>query len=1177
MKKLVIFISVLVLSLATYADPIPVSPGTGTLTAAITAASADAVLELSAGTYNETDRLPLSKNITIKAANSAEVTIKLSKDNRITDGAKVTFDGVIIDCSTMGADYNYIFRSYGDSEGKELHFNNCEVKSCGKNYFFYAIYSSDKRQIDSCVIDRCYFHDMTAGTIIYIGETKTADKPTCKGIAIRNSYFQRCANSAIRVIGSGVSGTESCNSVIVKNSTFAGFSALDHSVIDVSNYGPTQASNIEVNIDHCTFYNNTIPDGYSCIRSSKSTNLTISNCIFAHIDPIERYATYCYGGTITNCLVHNLNKGHRTEEGFTPSNNKVANPYFLNVEYGNYDFTLAPTSPARNAGTGSSNIGDPRWQTDYSGRATTKNITATSNALKNAVDAAWPGDVIILADGEYTQGDNYTIFDKNILIKAADGASPVIKFTVPARLKQGARAEFKGLKFDMTDLHGQSWYEHLISAEDASDGNKLIFENCEFYNDAANNSTIYCASDKKLDSLVVNNCKFYDSHKSCIFLANAGLIGLKVTNSTFYNITTEDDSYYAGVIDMRTTTGSLRVDHCTFYNVKAMNTDYAAIGKIKTSDAVVSNCIFAMPASTGSYRTIRDHVTANNCLVYNYTNESGYGMQGDVTKNNCIKDKNPLFKDAENGDFTLHNASPARGKGTSSSDLGDPRWVQEISPITIPATLQPLDATMSDSAGVVLGTPNVIDFKVIGSHKYNNKEWAKWRIKVTKAGYYTFTLNAQSTNSQTYKISVLRSNETEIQTYSLSGEYNSSMTKTTDALEMATGEYFIKVENTVEWSTGDVISIVANYAGGAPTEIPGLLKAEDAVLEAKKMYHDANGYIHYGNYGTIPTDEYAYWRISTTGAYSGKVVLDIPGESGDSGHEFHVELYSDLNGSKLSEAYETGVSYDSNRLFELEQTFEISKAGTYYIKLVNATQWSSAVLRSISIAPNATISDQATDLDNVTANSSYNIQLTRSFTGGMYNTICLPFAVSASEVERVFGAAKIIGLTSSSIEEGDFVLNLNFDDVTEMVAGTPYLIKPAANISNPKFLGVTIDKTLHNVETDRVDFIGNFVAGTIPAGEDNLFLGANDMLYFSPTQDMPILGMRAYFNIHDVSAGAVRRARIVAWENVVTEIEFTLPDDTNTPNSMIQKRVENGQLLIIREGATYNALGVRIK
>ena len=126
-------------------------------------------------------------------------------------------------------------------------------------------------------------------------------------------------------------------------------------------------------------------------------------------------------------------------------------------------------------------------------------------------------------------------------------------------------------------------------------------------------------------------------------------------------------------------------------------------------------------------------------------------------------------------------------------------------------------------------------------------------------------------------------------------------------------------------------------------------------------------------------------------------------------------------------------------------------------------------------------------------------------------------------------------------------------------------------------MGVTIDKTLHNVETDRVDFIGNFVAGTIPAGEDNLFLGANDMLYFSPTQDMPILGMRAYFNIHDVSAGAVRRARIVAWENVVTEIEFTLPDDTNTPNSMIQKRVENGQLLIISEGATYNALGVRIK
>ena len=72
---------------------------------------------------------------------------------------------------------------------------------------------------------------------------------------------------------------------------------------------------------------------------------------------------------------------------------------------------------------------------------------------------------------------------------------------------------------------------------------------------------------------------------------------------------------------------------------------------------------------------------------------------------------------------------------------------------------------------------------------------------------------------------------------------------------------------------------------------------------------------------------------------------------------------------------------------------------------------------------------------------------------------------------------------------------------------------------------------------------------------------------------MPILGMRAYFVIHNVPAGAVKRARIIENEQVATEIELVMEQ----PETNSQKRIENGQLIIIRDGVRYNAMGVKLQ
>lgn len=499
---------------------------------------------------------------------------------------------------------------------------------------------------------------------------------------------------------------------------------------------------------------------------------------------------------------------------------------------------------------------------------------------------------------------------------------------------------------------------------------------------------------------------------------------------------------------------------------------------------------------------------------------------------------------------------------------------------TIPATLVPEDALLSSRAWVdKTGAVDSILFTSRGSEGHNPDEWAKWKIKVTTAGYYKFKANVSSSDGQYYKISVLNSAESSTigekdGTGSSLGSGNKSFS--TDNIELSAGEYVVKIANTYAYSHGRVLNIVATYEGGAPTTIPGLLKAEDAIVVSppNKLQHETNGDLKYGDNGT-PSNEYAYWRITTTGTYSGKVTLNIPQEN-SSGPQFHVELYSDLEGAKLSEAYEAEDNH-SKGVIELSQTFEISSSGTYFIKLVNATQWSSAILRSISIAPAITLDEEATSIATVIEpndGKAVNAQLSRSFTGGMYNTICLPFAVSAAEKSRIFGEATLLDLDDAYV--ADNILYMNFVKVNEMEAGRPYIISPLANISNPKFLGVTIDKSSNNAEFDDVDFKGTFVQTTIDASEDNLFLGSGNTLYF-PTDTKTIKGMRGWFEVHSSSGAPVRQARIVAHGDVVTEVELIGNDLPETFGNKVQKLIENGQLILIRDGVRYNIIGVRVK
>lgn len=204
---------------------------------------------------------------------------------------------------------------------------------------------------------------------------------------------------------------------------------------------------------------------------------------------------------------------------------------------------------------------------------------------------------------------------------------------------------------------------------------------------------------------------------------------------------------------------------------------------------------------------------------------------------------------------------------------------------------------------------------------------------------------------------------------------------------------------------------------------------------------------------------------------------------------------------------------------------------------------------------------------------------------GYFATLCLPFNMSAAQIaESSLHGAEIKEFVEAEVD-GD-VINVVFSPVTEIEAGKPYFVK----YTNPELLGDALDRldfmevTINNVtpqtiEHNGVQMIGTFVPKAVEAqssmndGEGILFLGAHNTLFY-PNAAGNIKPFRAYFHLTGGKAGAPRKgmpARIVERQNAPTAV------DNATNNAQYTKRVENGQLVIERNGVRYNAAGQVVK
>ncbi len=166
------------------------------------------------------------------------------------------------------------------------------------------------------------------------------------------------------------------------------------------------------------------------------------------------------------------------------------------------------------------------------------------------------------------------------------------------------------------------------------------------------------------------------------------------------------------------------------------------------------------------------------------------------------------------------------------------------------------------------------------------------------------------------------------------------------------------------------------------------------------------------------------------------------------------------------------------------------------------------------------------------------VHTNRTLTGGIWNTMCLPFNVTKSRLESVLGANQDIQLRTYTGYANEV---MTFEPATEVAAGTPFLIKLNTTVVNPAFTGdnkVTIVNTpAQSVMHSGVSFVGTYGPVDLKTDGSELFITkSNNKLSVPAATSNRMYGMRAFIQV----SGGVFPARIVVGDDETTDLSTAI-------------------------------------
>lgn len=161
----------------------------------------------------------------------------------------------------------------------------------------------------------------------------------------------------------------------------------------------------------------------------------------------------------------------------------------------------------------------------------------------------------------------------------------------------------------------------------------------------------------------------------------------------------------------------------------------------------------------------------------------------------------------------------------------------------------------------------------------------------------------------------------------------------------------------------------------------------------------------------------------------------------------------------------------------------------------------------------AIVLDEATDnaqtlSDN--AQLTVNVAFNRPLSPDYWNTVALPFDVQAADMSKIFGE----DVKVKAFDRWDAAAQtLFFKNAAAIVAGTPYLVKPAEAVGSLMLTDIKVVADAKTVTSSPVAFHAIFSPTTINASD--VFLGTDGMLY-RPDTDVEgadnMKGFRAFFS-----------------------------------------------------------------
>ena len=202
--------------------------------------------------------------------------------------------------------------------------------------------------------------------------------------------------------------------------------------------------------------------------------------------------------------------------------------------------------------------------------------------------------------------------------------------------------------------------------------------------------------------------------------------------------------------------------------------------------------------------------------------------------------------------------------------------------------------------------------------------------------------------------------------------------------------------------------------------------------------------------------------------------------------------------------------------------------------------------------------DQTSTMMNTFGGKEVNVELSRPIASGQWNTLCVPFNMSADQIESVFGAGTSVAVFSNA--ENDVV---NFSTANEITAGIPCILYPANTVNKISLSNIPLKNFLApgSVKSTDYTFVGT-LATTSPAG--TIFYFANGNQIKKLTAEGSIKAFRAYF------ASNGQEARLFSVDGIITAIntikDEIQPDNTPAYNISGQRVSKNYKGIVIKNG-----------